>query len=63
MLTYDPPIDVIVLAQTLLDLTVWMRRSPNTDDGVELSECKACGALNSHTQDCFVPALKRWLES
>ena len=32
-------------------------------DGETFSECLLCGEVDSHTDECPIPALRRWLES
>jgi len=33
-----------------------------TPDGESFEECRLCGDVDSHTDDCPLPALRRWME-
>lgn len=46
--------------QNLLDSLT--ERMHDRDSGETFLECKACGEVDGHTPQCFVPAMKAWVE-
>jgi hypothetical protein len=53
-------------AQTLLDVALVRLYDRNSEESFE--ECQlcgdvVCGDVDSHTDDCPIPALKKWMET
>lgn len=55
---FDPPDAVINAVEALIDASEVTHYDRTADES--LTECLACGQWESHTDECFMPALKRW---
>lgn len=57
---YQTPEELITLADELLDLST--ARHHDYTSGESFQECRICGEWEEHSDTCFVPALRRWME-
>ena len=48
-------------AQSLLDVA--LVRLYDRNSGESFEECQLCGDVDSHTDECPIPALKKWMDA